>query len=177
MDARDRKILEKARDEAYEVAHHFHTLERWYGISADQSGNDWAADTLNPFQAISGNGDYGSDANDEAKVLGTDDTPFITGEITYDLHRILIVDVSEDTEYKLRVVYDDTDMATGIAAGRYTEVMVNFDSTNPQQSAGVPVDLLMPKLTAGLYKVWIQCKNATDNATIDFYVGGHGYTR
>jgi hypothetical protein len=34
---------------------HVHNKERWFGISADQAGNDWALqDTLNPFTATSG---------------------------------------------------------------------------------------------------------------------------
>ena len=35
---------------------------QWLGISANQAGNDWALDTLNPYVAISGAGDYGADA-------------------------------------------------------------------------------------------------------------------
>ena len=71
---------------------HFHTRERWFGISGDQSGDDWAlAAGLTPFQAISGNGVFGADANDEAKVLGTDDTPAITNKQFFDMHRILVI--------------------------------------------------------------------------------------
>jgi len=158
------------------IKRHCHGRARWFGISADQSGNDWAADTLNPFTAISGAADYGSDANDEAKCLGTDDTPIITGQAYFDFHQILVVSVTEDTEYKLRIVYGTGTMAAAIAVGQYTETMVKFDSTNPQLSAGVPVDIMMPRLATDT-KVWLQCKNDTNNADIDFFIGVHGYSR
>lgn len=156
---------------------HAHNRELWFGISGDQSGNDWAADTLNPFQAISGNGVYGIDLNDEAKVLGTDDTPIITGQKRFDIKRILLEDTSVDTIWKLRIVYGSDTLANNISAGRFVEMMALFDSTNPQQSAGTPIEFILPKLNAGVDKVWIEGRNATDNATIDFFVGVHGYVR
>lgn len=157
-----------------EIARHFHGPERWFGKSADQSEDDWAADTLTPFRAISGDGDYGADANDEAKVLGEDDTPVQAGRVYFDMHRVLVVGVSVNTEYKLRFIWGTGTMAAAITAGQYTEVLVKFDATNPQQSAGIPFDLRIRRLAAGT-QVWCQAKNATDNATIDFYIGLHEY--
>jgi len=159
----------------HELAVHFHSQGRWLGKSADQSGNDWGADTLTPFQAISGNGVYGADANDEAKVIGSGDMPIITGNVKFDLHRLLIVDVSVDTVYKLRIVYGSGTMAAAITAGQYSETMIKFDSSNPQQSAGIPFDVQMPRISSSTCKVWIQAKCATDNATVDFFVGLHEY--
>ena len=46
--------------------------------------------------------------------------------------------------------------------------------TNPQTGAGAPIDVRMPRIACGS-KVWVQAKNATDNATIDFFCGGHEY--
>lgn len=157
-----------------EVEEHLHSQEWWFGISTDQSGDNWAADRLVPFQAISGNGDYGGDANDEAKVIGADDTPVGAGMTLFDMHRILIDAVSQGTVYKLRVVWGDGTMSEAILAGQYSESQFLFDSVNPQLSAGIPVDIRLPRLDVGT-KVWVQCKNATDNATIDFYVGLHEY--
>jgi hypothetical protein len=161
--------------DAHIIEEHFHTQEYWLGISGDQSGNDWAADTLNVFQAISGANDYGGDADDEAKVLGTADTPMIAGNITFDVRQILIEDVSVDTVWKLRIAWGTTTVGNAVAAGDYTEIMLQFDSTNPQQSAGIPISIRMPRLTAGSDQVWIEAWNATDNATIDFFVGIHEY--
>ena len=70
---------------------HLHSSEIWMGISADQSGNDWCLpESLTPFQAISGNAAFGSDANDEAKVMGTVDTPHIVGSTRFDVHRLVV---------------------------------------------------------------------------------------
>lgn len=157
------------------VDHHIHRKERWFGQSADQSGNDWALeDSLTSFQAISGNGVYGSDANDEAKVFGTEDTPILPGQTLYDCHKILIVGVSNDNEFILRFVWGTGTMADAITAGQYTTKMIKFDSINPQLTAGEPIEVSIPKNAIG-NKLWCQCKNGTDNATVDFYIGAHGY--
>jgi hypothetical protein len=159
----------------HEIENHLHSRGRWLGLHGSPTATNWADDVLTPFVAISGNGVYGADTDDEADVLGTDDTPAISGMVKYDLHRILVVDVSVNTVYKLRIVYGTGTMADAITAGQYSELMVQFDSTNPQLSAGIPVDIHMPRLNAGTDKVWIQARNATDNATITFLVGLHEY--
>lgn len=156
------------RNDIASLAAYFRNQELWFGISADQTGDDWAADRLVVFQAISGSAVYGADADDEAKVFGADDTPVVTGKTKFALRRILIDDSSVSTEYKLRVVWGTGTMAAAITAEQTTEVMVQSDATNPQLSAGVPIDVNMPLIDADT-QVWVQCKNATDNATIDFY--------
>jgi len=161
--------------EVYEIDNHLHNMEIWFGKSADQSGNDWALEvSMTSFQAISGNADYGADANDEAKVLGTLDTPARSGKKYFDLHRIFVNAVSADTIYYLRIVYGTGTMAAAISALQYSVIIVKFDSANPTEGAGLPSDITMPRLSAGT-KVWIQTKNATNNATIDFLVGIHEY--
>jgi len=159
----------------HEIEKHFHSRGRWLGKLGTQTATAWADDTLTPYQAISGNDDYGGDVNDEALVVGTDDAPQITGMVKFDLHKVLITAVSVDTVYKLRIVYGSGTMAAAIIAGQYSEFMVKFDSSNPQQSAGIPFHVQMPRLTSGTDKVWIQAWNATDNATVDFFVGIHEY--
>jgi hypothetical protein len=158
------------------IEHHFHNAERWLGILGAQTATDWADDTLTPFVAISGNNTWGVDANDEAQVLGTDDTPVVAGNNRFDMHRILVTDVTTDTPWKLRFIWGTGTMAAAITAEQFSEVMVQFDSTNPQQSAGIPVDIRCPPLTSGSMQVWCQAWNATDNAEIDFLVGLHEYT-
>ncbi len=83
-------LLGTADSLAYKVDtlnRHNHSRERWFGISGNQSGNDWATDTLTPFVAISGADTYGTDhaggagAVDEAYVIGTDDMPGISGMV------------------------------------------------------------------------------------------------
>lgn len=167
--------------EVNEIDRHIHSRERWFGISADQSGNEWAKDDLIPFVAISGSNAYGTDhtggagAVDEAYVIGTDDMPGISGMVKYDLHRILILDVDHSTVYKLRIVYGAVDRATSVSAGQYSEVTVLFDAVSPTVSAGSPVEIQMPRLDSGVDMVWIEAWNFTDNSEIDFLVGIHEY--
>ncbi len=159
----------------HELIKHHHSRARWFGISGDQSGDNWAANTLTPFVAISGNNAYGSDADDEAKVLGTDDTPAISGMIKFDFHEILVVDVDDDTPYKLRIINGTGTMSEAISAGQFSEAVVQFDSANPQLSAGVPITLQTLRFDCNVDKVWIQAWNATNNSQIDFLVGMHEY--
>lgn len=167
-------LKESTQRHTKDTEHHLHTRERWFGKSADQSGNNWGADTLTPFRCISGNGVYGTDTDDEAKLIGSDDTPIVAGKTQFDFHRMLVVGVSVDTEFKLRLIWGTGTMADAITADQYSENMVKFDSLNPQLSAGIPIDVLMDKISSGM-KVWAQCKNATNNATLDFYIGLHEY--
>jgi len=152
------------------VNEHFANKERWFGKSADQSGNDWALEaSLTTLQAISGNGVFGADASDEAKVFGSDDTPNTTGKTGFMVHQLLITTCSSATVFILRVVYGTGTMAVAEAAGQYSDQSFIRESG---VGRGSPVHIKMPVLAAGT-KVWIRAKNGTDNATIDFLVGMH----
>lgn len=154
---------------------HVHNASRTFGKSADQSGNNWATeDRLTPFVAISGNGDYGSDANDEAKIFGSDDTPFITGQLYFDPGEIIVTNVSNDNVFVIRMAWGTGTLTEAIAAGQYSTKPAKFDSVNPQLTANTTVKIGTPKLPVNT-KVWVQVKNNTDNASINFLVDSHGY--
>lgn len=151
---------------------HFHNREYWFGKSADQSGNNWGTRaSLTPFQAISGDGDFGGDPNDEAKVIGSDDTPVRVGSTLFDFRRFQVVAVSSSTVYLLRIIHGTGTMAQAETAGQYTEIPY-FKESAPAR--GAPLDLVQEKVPAG-QKIWIRAKNATNNATIDFIAGLHEY--
>lgn len=158
-----------------QIEKHHHNRTIWCGKSGDQSGNNWAADTLTPYQAISGSGDYGADPNDEALLVGTDDVMGDAGSVYHDLHEILVVDVSVGTEFKLRFITGSGTIAQAITAKSWSEIMVKFDAIAASQTAGTPFALINIRSIVGVEKIWLQAKNATNNATIDFYIGGHGY--
>jgi hypothetical protein len=163
-----------AANESSYIEDHIHRKSRVFGKSADQSGNNWATeDRLTPFRAISGNGDYGADANDEAKVFGSSDIP-ISGQTKFDPGEITVVGVNSDTEYIIRMVWGIGTMADAITAGQYSSKVVKFDSINPNVTSNVIIKIGTPRLAAGT-KVWLQCKNATNNAYVDFYLDAHGY--
>jgi len=162
----------------HETERHFHSPERWFGKSADQSGNDWALSVSSggmptAYRAISGSAAFGSDANDEAKIIGTDDVS-ADGNVKFDVHRIAISAASVTTVYVLRLVWGTGTMADAITARQYTEVLIRRNPGGGENHI-IPVVIQNPRHTYGTDKVWIQAKNATDNATIDFYVGLHEY--
>ena len=154
---------------------HIHSLERWFGKSADQSGNNWGAvEGLTLFRAISGDGAFGTDANDEAKVLGSTDTPVIVGKTRYDPHRMLVYDSSVTTPWVLRIIYGTGTMADAETALQYTDIMVVVSAAPGAGGDSSVFEIRMPKLAVGT-QLWAKAKNATNNATIDFYIGIHEY--
>lgn len=158
-----------------ELEKHFHNIERWFGKKTVQTATDWADNTLTPFVAISGLNTYGQDVNDEALVLGTDDTPNIIGKIKYDPYRIYVSDLSSNTAYKLRLVWGSGTMADAITAGQFSEVVIATNLSTGNKSGGSPIDFRCPRLRCGVDKVWMQAWNATDNATCSFFIGIHEY--
>jgi hypothetical protein len=160
--------------EVTEIEKHLHNRERWFGKLAVQTATDWADNNLTPFRAISGNNVYGADPNDEALVLGTDDTPIFAGNTRYDAHDLFVVAASSTTVYKLRFVYGTGTMADAIAAEQYSTTMIKIDPA-VQSSPAVVHPIMMPRGTCGATQLWVQAWNATDNATIDFFIGVHEY--
>jgi hypothetical protein len=158
--------------EVTEVEKHFHTRARWFGKLASQTGTDWADNTLSPYRVISGDNVYGADANDEALVFGTADI-VITGQTKYDADSIMVVASSATTPWKIRFIYGTGTMADAITAGQFSETIVQVISVSSRLAKE---NFRMPRLTIGTDKLWAQGWNASDNATLDFLVGIHGYT-
>jgi hypothetical protein len=162
----------------HEIEKHLHGYERWFGKLAVQTATDWADNNIStPFVAKSGNNAYGTDANDEALVIGTADTPTIAGaNVKYDIHRLLITAVSVDgLIWKLQIILGSGTMADTIAAGQFSTVMVKIDAA-AAASPSVPLDIMMPRGTCGADKVWVRAWTTTNDATISFYVGWHEYS-
>jgi len=151
------------------IEHHLHGRERWFGKTPVQTATDWGTQaSLAPYRATSGLGVFGVDANDEALVLGADDTPGIVGKQYFDAHRMLVEAASNANSYVMRMIYGQGAMAVAEAAGQYTEFMIS------EARKGGPIPVLMPRVPVG-WNVWVRAKNATDDATIDFFIGVHGY--
>lgn len=172
-------VKDSAAYRIHEIERHIHTRTRFYGKKGSQTATDWAEDTLTAFQAISGSNTYGAQGtdgiDDAALVIGTDNTPIITGMVKYDLHELFITSVSVNTRYKLRLVYGSGTIGAAIIDEQCSEVIIIADKDSPQSAAGGPVEIHMPRLSAGVDKVWAQVWNVTDNATVDFLVGIHEY--
>ena len=117
------------------IEHHVHNLDRWFGKSGDQSGNNWATEnSLTPFQAVSGDGAFGT----AIKVMGSADTPVIAGRTKFDLHRIHVLSCDQATVYYIRFIFgsgNDADVEE--AAGRYTDVPYIREAANGR---GAPIE-------------------------------------
>ena len=160
-----------------EIERHFHGYERWFGKLAVQTATDWADNNIvTPYVAKSGNNAYGTDANDEALVVGTADTPTVVAtNVKYDIHRLFITAVSVDgLIWKLQIIKGAGTMADAIAAGTFSTVMVKIDAAN-QSSPCTPLEVMMRRCTCGVDKVWARAWTTTNDATISFFVGWHEY--
>lgn len=162
----------------HEMERHVHSRERWFGKLAIQTATDWADNNIaTPFITISGNNTYGVDPNDEAQIVGTADTPVITtpiASVKYDLHRIFITATNSTTPWKLQFIYGTGTMADAITAGQYSTTMVKVDAA-VGATPSVAHEIQMPRLACGSDKVWCRGWNATNDATISFFVGWHEY--
>jgi hypothetical protein len=159
----------------HEIERHLHGRERWFGKLAVQTATDWADNNIvTPYRCISGNNAYGTDANDEALLVGTADTPAIAGMAKFDLHRVFIVASSSETVWKLQLIYGTGTMADAIAAGQFSTFMLKVDAA-AASSPALPMDVMLPRGTCGATKVWMRGWNITNNATIDFFIGWHEY--
>ncbi len=151
---------------------HQHSLRRWYGKRNPQTATQWADGTtlVLPYHAISGAATWGADANDEALLFGTADT-LEPGYLCGDFDEILVVANSSSTVYRIRFIWGTGTMAEAIIASQWSEIMF----FRPNADNNRKVQVLHTPLIDINDKIWAQCANATDNATIDFYVGVHGY--
>jgi len=148
---------------------HFHNRERWFGISGDQSGDDWALrGTLNPFVLTSGANDWGA----WAKVLGPDDTPAIPGMTRFDGHRVLISDIQAATPFIIQMA-QGPDADAALLVNAFTEFMVISVDTNINRAGGSPFNIITRRIPSGT-KVWARTKCATAD-TVSLFVGIHEY--
>ena len=108
---------------------------------------------------------------DPAKIFGTDDTPIFTGGLYFDFHRILIIANNSNSVYKMRIVWGTGTNVEAVAAEQYSEFMFVRDTTSTQRKI---MDIMSPKIATDT-KVWVECWNATNDATISFFVGVHEY--
>ncbi len=158
---------------------HLHHKVRWFGKLNPQDATHWAVSMQDhlaqPYRAISGNGVYGADPGDEAQLFGTADIP-IAGMVRGDFDEILITANSSNTVYLCRLVWGTGILADAVALGQYTEFPFFRAAADQVRKVMIIPCEKVPIQIGGLdVKIWIQCQNVTDNATIDFFLGVHGY--
>lgn len=156
--------------EIQEVERHLHNRERWFGVAASPSGevNVGDSDSMTPFQVISGNDQFGA----WLQLLGSGDTPSITGMTLFDPHEMLITDVQRaSTIHRLQFAWGASG-ASALAAGMYTEEMFK-----PQAAAFISVAIDMhAKRQLATTKVWARSwADSQVSGTVDLFLGIHEY--
>ncbi|MHA1344978.1 MAG: hypothetical protein ACTSO3_01125 [Candidatus Heimdallarchaeaceae archaeon] len=165
--------------EVYEIEHHLHNYEDWFGIAvapdaelhvADDILGTTLANPVLPFQLDGGNEIWGS----WVQILGSSDTPNRPGNTHFDLHKIEIVGSEHtNTHYFIQIATGATG-AAGLSALTYTTVPY-LSPTN--QAADRPIIALDRRSLVG-EKAWARCvAMAKNEGTINFYFGTHEYSK
>ena len=155
----------------HEIERHFHSYERWMELAAVPVGETHRADAAGTgagvFQVDAGNDDWGS----WLQILGSSDTPVISGSVKFDLHRIQITSAERNAPYVLQIAFGATG-AAALTAGAYIESV--FSPASNLVDSG-PVDVQSRRITAGT-KAWARCIcPGQDTAKLDFTIGIHEY--
>jgi hypothetical protein len=160
-------------DEAEYIEEHMHHKVIWYGKNADQTTYWASANTLTPFRATSGANAYGTAGTDPAKCFSTSDnlSELGTGLVSGDFDEVLFVGNSSSTVYKLRLIWGTGTVAEAVTAGQLSETMFYRDNADKSRQ---PRLWSTPKIGVE-NAIWVECWNASDDATIDFFVGAHAY--
>jgi hypothetical protein len=169
------KRLANIAQEVFEVEHHLHGYERWFGTAAVPAGTTHLADRIGtatgPFQIDGGNDTWGA----WTQILGSTDTPITTDMVKFDPHRIMVDDAEwASIPYYIQIVADDTAAADGLADGTYTEA-VWFSGAAISTSG--PIDVMFRRVAVGRM-LWARCWAVGKNTgTLDFWLGIHEYEK
>jgi hypothetical protein len=154
-----------------EIERHFHSYERWFETAAVAVGETHVADAAGTgggvFQVDAGNDDWGS----WLQILGSEDTPAITGSAKFDIHRIEITAAERNEIYVIQFAFGESG-AAALSAGAYTESP--FKPASNLVDSG-PIVFQSRRQSVGT-KAWARCICPGQNtATIDFMFGLHEY--
>jgi hypothetical protein len=161
--------------EIYEVEHHLHNRERWFGAAASPSGETHVADRMDgailAFQLTAGNNDFGS----WVQILGSSDTPIVSTMTKFDGHRFMVTSTNSTSPYVFHVITGESSgFAAKLADNEYMEVP--YISATNNNDSGIS-DVISIRVDAGA-KVWARCACVGQNGTtIDIYFGIHEYLR
>lgn len=156
----------------HENDRHNHHWERWSGVAAIPNGEIHVADSItdnpSPFQVDGGNDTWGA----WVQVLGSSDTPAISGSVYYDFHQMDIVAAERANTTHFIQVALGTSGAAALAAGTYTDKVFH-----PQSVQGRPAPIVFEtRRVAVTTKAWVRILAKGQNTgTLDFYIGHHEY--
>lgn len=144
------------------------SCDRWFETAAVPVGATHVADSIG-----SGGGSFQIDAGDDqwgdwVLVLGSEDTPYISGKTYFKVFRLMLTTAERNADYFIQLAGgEDPDAA--VASGiYYAEVPVKPLSN--QIDSG-PIEVNTKRCGVGT-KVWVRCKCPGQNTgTLNFYIG------
>jgi len=156
-----------------EIERHLHNVERWWGaVAVPSETNAIEANVNRPFVAASGANTWGA----AISILGTADNPVLATDINFDIHRLLITDLDNNiTPWRLRIIWGTGTSAAAIAAGQWSEIMIESNAVPGNRAGGSPVEVIMRRVAVG-WKLWAQAWNVTNALELSFFWGAHGYS-
>lgn len=154
------------------VENHHHSRERWWGaLAGPTETNAIEANVTRPFAATSGNDTWGA----AIPILGTADDPTDGIGIQFDLHRLFITDLDNETDaWRLRIIQGTGTSAAAISAGQWTEVMLQSNAVPGNRAGGTPVEIQTNRQDVGI-RCWAQVWNDSVGEVLSFFYGVHGY--
>ena len=154
----------------HEIERHLHSGARWFEAAAVPDGEVHVADRIGDgagaFQIDAGNDDWGT----WVQVLGSSDTPAVTGKTHFDPYQFIVEDTEVAATYFIQIGRGASG-AAALTAGTYTEFIY---AASVQKEAGIiPMQTGRAPVAS---KVWARCMCPGQNtATLDFYFGIHEY--
>jgi len=158
--------------EVGEIERHLHSEEYWFAAAAVPSGETHVGDDVGTnqtaYQLDAGNDTWGT----WVQLLGSTDTPVVTGKTHYDPHRLEIVTAEHaSTTYLIQIGAG----ASGAAALTANAVSTTVFYSGDKKATDGPMMVQMDRQTVGT-KLWARCWAVNQNTgTVDFYLGIHEY--
>jgi len=158
-----------------EIERHLHHYNRFLVKAAIPNGEIHVADrwglggNITPFRIDGGNDTWGA----WVQIIGTGDTPVITGRKKFDLHELHIVDHERNTTpHMFEVASGEGTPAEALAAENFTQFPVTTGGGNEETGA---TEFTNRRQSVGC-KVWVRVWS-TGQATgwVDFWPGLHEY--
>ena len=153
-----------------EIERHLHSGGRWFETATTPSGETHVADAIG-----TGSGAFQIDAGTDAwgtwvQVLGSADTPAVSGKAYFDPHQMIVEAVERAFTYFVQIGRGASG-AAAISAGTYTELV--YASASSRDTAIIEVQT--GRAPAGSL-VWMRCMcPGQTTATMDLYIGIHEY--
>jgi len=165
-------VLSNIYTELQTVGKHIHNYERWLGSTSGVAPAD--EDSFDPFIATTSA--TAEEFGTPIAVLDGTDTPVQSNMNYFDLHRLLITDISvADEVFKIRIADNGsgaTSWSEAVAAGHYTDILIQVTSISEFIS---PIQLKQNRL-AKASKIWVAiAKEGAGSGTISFFIGLHEY--